>query len=73
MADTGGSQVLDQRITTAWQPSGRFEQVWEITFRTPSGVIGHVDVPRGQYNADNVAKVIKAETEHIEAVHQLGK
>lgn len=71
--DTAGSIVLDQRPTTRFSPNGRFEDVYEVTFQTPSGVVSHVYVPRQVFNVSNVAAAVRAETAHIEAVHQLGK
>lgn len=71
--DTGGSIVLDQRPTTRVTPNGRFEEVYEITFKTPSMVVSHVYVPRSAFNAATVAKMVREETAHIEAVNQLGK
>ena len=71
--DTGGSVVVDQRPTTRFSANGRFEEVMEVTFKTPAGVISHVYVPRTNFNAKNVADAIREETRHIEDVHQLGK
>lgn len=71
--DTGGSVVLDQRPTTRFSVNGRFEEVYEITFKTPSNIISHVYVPRAAFNARVVAEAVREETRHIEEVHQLGK
>lgn len=71
--DTGGSVVLDQRNTTQFLPSGRFQEVVEVTFQTPSGVISHVYVPRHIFSADTAAAAVREATTHHEAVSQLGK
>lgn len=71
--DTGGSVVLDQRPTTRFSANGRFEEVMEITFKTPSGLISHVYVPRTNFNARIVAEAIREETRHLEETQNLGR
>lgn len=53
-------------------PDGRFVEVWEIRFETPSGTQGFVKVPGNIYEPAVVDRVVQDEVQRIETVNQLG-
>jgi hypothetical protein len=63
--------VTGQRHTTVINDSGQLTQVMEVTFKTTSGVVAHVDVPLTQYNQATVREMIEAYVANINAVHNL--
>lgn len=64
--------VIDsQRQTSELSPSGRFNEVMEITFTTATGTHGQVRVPLNLYNAENVKRVIDDRVAHMMAVENL--
>lgn len=65
-------RVTGQRQTSIIGDNGLVQRVWEITYRTDSGVVGQVDIPLDQYNAENVDKAIRGVVEVHDAVKQLG-
>lgn len=62
--------VIDQRKTTEYL-GGRFQDVWEVTYRTSSGVVGNVRIPASGYTPDEVHKVIDAEVANVHAIGNL--
>lgn len=65
--------VTSQEKTEKLTPDGRFENVWRIGFRGPSGVHSFVEVPEHQFTAANVDLMIEAELDTIMGVHGLGE
>lgn len=63
-------QVTGQRETSILS-NGQFENAYVVTFRTASGVTASVTVPKSQYNADTVAKLITEQVAHIDSVSGL--
>lgn len=63
-------QVTGQRQTSVLA-NGQFEQAFVVTYKTASGVVSSVTVPVSQYNADNVAKLINEQVQHVDAVQAL--
>lgn len=68
-----GYRVTGQRQTSIIGDNGNVVHVWEVTYKTDDGIVGRVDVPTGQYTADNVDKAIRANVEVHDAVAQLGR
>lgn len=64
--------VLSQRQHEQLLADGRFVAVMAVTFQTPAGVVGTVDVPLAQYTPEYVHAAISDYVERIEAVHRLG-
>jgi hypothetical protein len=62
--------VTNQRQTNQ-VVGGQFQTVMEVTFQTTSGVTGSVTVPVAQYNPENVANLIQARVDQINAVGQI--
>jgi hypothetical protein len=62
--------VLDQRKTTEYL-GGRFQDVWEVTYRTASGVVGNVRIPASSYTPEKVHEVIDAEVANVHAIGNL--
>lgn len=65
--------VKGQRQTTIIGDNGQLVQVWEVTYRTASGVVGHVDIPLDQYTPDNVDAAIRPLVDVHSQVSQLGQ
>lgn len=61
-------QVTGQRHTTVINDSGQLTQVMEVTFKTTSGTVAHVDVPLTQYNPATVREMIEAYVQNIQGV-----
>jgi len=51
---------------------GGFTEVVTVTFVTPKGYRGSVDVPRNQASPDAVKKAIEADVAKVEGIFQLG-
>lgn len=66
-----GTVVTGQIETVMPGPTGQFIPVMRVSFRTPSGAIGSVDVPMAQYSPDAVIEAIKAKAAAMEAVAKL--
>lgn len=66
-----GTVVTGQIETVMPGPSGRFEPVMRVSFRTPSGAVGSVDVPMAQYSPEAVIEAIKAKAATMETVANL--
>lgn len=67
-----GYRVTGQRQTSIIGDNGNVESVWEVTYRTDSGVSGKIDVPLHQYTAEKVDEMIKRNVEVHDAVSRLG-
>lgn len=65
-------RIVSQQNVSELTPDGRFVDVWEIRFETPSGVSGLVRIPTQQYAPEVVDVAIEDEVQRIEAVQQLG-
>lgn len=63
--------VTSQRQTTDLDPSGRFADVMEITFRTQAGTTGSIRVPLDRYTPENVRSIIDDYVERISGVESL--
>lgn len=50
--------IDSQRQTSELSPSGRFQEVMEVTFTTRTGTHGQVRIPLNLYNAEYVAQVV---------------
>jgi hypothetical protein len=66
-----GWKVTGQRQTIGQTADGAFGDVVEVTYTTDHGYTGRVQVPKAQYTADNVRRLIAAEVATIDAVHNL--
>lgn len=65
-------KIESQRPATRAKPGGGFMSVMEVTFTTkPSGIVGTVDVPDSAYTADEVARLVDAKRDLLEAVQAL--
>jgi hypothetical protein len=65
-------RVLTQRPTTELTADGRFIDTVEISFETlPNQTPGTLTVPRSQYNADNVQRLIEEQVATIKAIENL--
>ena len=72
MTDGGAATVITGQIETVMPgPTGQFQPVMRVSFRTPSGAIGSVDVPMTQYSPDAVIEAIKVKAAAMEAVSKL--
>lgn len=60
--------VVGQREDMQVGPAGSFVQGVVVSFRTRSGATGSVFVPHETYTAENVARLIDARAEVMEAV-----
>lgn len=69
MTDMPAATVITGQIETVMPgPSGRFEPVIRVSFRTPSGAIGSVDVPAASFSPDTVREAVKVRAAAMEAV-----
>ena len=72
MTEAGTATVITGQLETVMPgPSGRFEPVIRVSFRTPSGAIGSVDVPTVSFNVDAVREAVKDRAAQMEAVANL--
>lgn len=53
-----GWQVVSQQERTLPGPQGTIEDVVVVTFRMADGTTGTVNVPKAQYNAQNVRAAV---------------
>lgn len=69
MTDTPAATVIVGQIETVMPgPSGRFEPVIRVTFRTPSGAIGSVDVPTASFSVETVREAVRERAAAMESV-----
>lgn len=54
-------------------PDGRFVEVWNVSFTSPSGTHSSVKVPAPEYTPANVDALIQAQLHAVESVHALGE
>ena len=52
--------------------AGGFTDVVTVTFVTPRGYRGSIDIPRNQASAEAVRKAIEADVARVEGIFQLG-
>lgn len=72
MTDGSAGTVITGQIETVMPgPSGRFEPVIRVSFRTPSGAIGSVDVPVASFSVDAVREAVQQRAATMEAVANL--
>lgn len=73
MTETPSLHVTDIQQTVEPQigPDGKMQDIWTITFTTPSGTRGKVVLPASQYTPENVQAQIAHQVAQIEAVHAL--
>lgn len=62
--------ILGQRSTSAFI-GGVLERVWVVSYRTTDGDLGEVEVPVGQYTADRVHELIRAEVSELRAARRM--
>lgn len=67
-----GYRVTGQRQTSIIDDAGVVQRVWEVTYRADSGVVGHVDIPLGSYNAQSVDEAIRQLVDVHDQVSRLG-
>lgn len=65
--------ITGQRQTSIIGDNGQLVNVWEVTYKTPAGVVGHVDIPFDQYNPANVDAAISALVDVHGQIAQLGQ
>lgn len=63
--------VLKQETVFASLEDGSVGQVVRVTFRTPLGVIGTVEVPARNYSADVAKAAIQAKAAELDEVQSL--
>lgn len=72
MTDGSAGTIITGQIETVMPgPSGRFEPVIRVSFRTPSGAIGSVDVPAASFTVDEVREAVREKAATMEAVAKL--
>lgn len=64
--------ITGQRHTTIIGDNGQLQEVMEVTFKTSTGVVSHVDIPLDQYTKDNVQSAVEARVSAIADVSTLG-
>lgn len=62
------AEVLSQKPTTAELPTGNYGPVVQITFRTPRGFIGIVNVPQSTYSAESARAAVDGHAAELDAV-----
>lgn len=64
--------ITGQRPSSRVSPDMRIEDTYTVSFRTkPSGYVGVVQVPVGQYNPDYVHQLVDAQARNLEAIGNL--
>lgn len=63
--------VTGQLDTVIAGPNNRPLQVIRVSFRTRSGELGSVDVPKDGYSADAVREAVRTAAQTLEDVHGL--
>lgn len=64
--------VLSQQKRRTLINGQTWADVYEITFKGPSGVVSYIEVPTDQYSPEAVDAMIQAELGAVEGVHSLG-
>ncbi len=60
--------VLTQKATVAELPTGNYGPVVQITFRTPRGFIGVVNVPQSSYTAESARAAVDGHAAELDAI-----
>ena len=64
--------ITGQRPSSRVSPNMSIERTYEVTFTTkPSGYVGVLEIPVGQFNPDNVHQLVNAQAVNLEAVGNL--
>lgn len=63
--------VRDQTRSTRVSPSGRFEEIVQVTIETASGVEWTIDVPLAAYSEETVRSAADAWAAEVERVQAL--
>lgn len=63
--------IDSQRQTSELSPSGRFQEVMEITFTTRTGTHGQVRIPLNLYNAEYVRQVVDQRVDNMMEIENL--
>jgi hypothetical protein len=64
--------IVSQAQRETLIPPNQFVDVWEVTYRGPKGVMGHVSVPAHEYNLQSVNEAIQQQLLATEQVNALG-
>lgn len=65
-------RILAQNLTEELDPTGRFVDVWTVTYQGPSGTSAYVKIPAASYSPAAIDAAIQNDLANIEAVHSLG-